>query len=359
MTLESLLAGSILISVVFYAVLGGADYGGGVWDLLASGKRAQIQRKIIAEAMGPVWEANHVWLILVIVVLFTAFPAAFARLSIVFHIPLSIALMGIVLRGCAFTFRHYHSDGGHSEGGPSETGRDGSGSADDHREKHAASDELEWRWGRVFAIASLLTPLLLGTVLGGIYAGRARADAGFMHAWLAPFPVTVGIFTLCLFAYLAATYLTVESASAPGVQADFRWKALWSGAATILAGGTVLLVGREANIRGAHGMSAWVWPLRAVTLMLAVAALLATKRRFFRTAQTLVILQVALIIAGWGARQYPYLIPPDITIPSAAAPQATLWALTAALTGGALVLFPSFYYLFYIFKGSMLSSTKH
>ena len=337
MSLEFLLGGAILASLLFYAMLGGADYGGGVWDLLASGKNAGTQRKIIAEAMGPVWEANHVWLILVVVVMFTAFPKAFARLSIIFHIPLSIALVGIVLRGCAFTFRHYHDDGDR-EGG------------DEH-----PADEAEWRWGRVFAIASLVTPVVLGTVVGGIYAGRAQLAAGFVHGWLAPFPVAVGIFTLCLFAYLAATYLTVESAADRGVQEVFRAKALWCGALTIVAGGALVLISRGARV-DAPGI--WIWALRMVTLAVAVAALMATRRRSYRLAQALAILQVALIVAGWGAGQYPFLIPPDITIYSTAAPRATLAALTVALAGGALILFPSFYYLFYVFKGHVLGAMK-
>jgi cytochrome bd ubiquinol oxidase subunit II len=335
MSLEFLLGGTILIALLFYAVLGGADYGGGVWDLLATGKSAKAQRKIIAEAMGPVWEANHVWLILVVVALFTAFPAAFARLSIVFHIPLSIALVGIVLRGCAFTFRHYHGHG------------------DSH-----AGDELEWRWGRVFAVASLITPLVLGAVVGGIYAGRATSDVGFVNGWSGGFPASVGIFALCLFGYLAATYLTIESAGHPEAQEAFRSRAWWSGAATIAAGGAALLIGQTAGILNAR-MSSWVWAVRALALVVAVAGLFAVKKRHFRASRALAVLQVALIFAGWGAAQYPFLIPPDITIYTAAAPVATLRALTVALAGGALVLFPSFYYLFYVFKRGLPSQPPH
>jgi cytochrome d ubiquinol oxidase subunit II len=335
MSLPFLLAISILVSLTFYTVLGGADYGGGVWDLLASGKNAEAQRKIIVEAMGPVWEANHVWLILVVVVLFTAFPPAFARLSIAFHIPLSVALVGIVLRGCAFTFRHYHGHG------------------DNH-----VPDEWEWRWGRLFAIASLITPVVLGTVVGGIYAGRARAGAGFLYGWFGLFPAAVGVFTLSLFAYLAATYLTIESVDQPELQEHFRTKALWSGAVTMLTGWCVLISGRETTVVTTHTIDPWIWVVQAVTFTLALLALLATLRRFFRVALVFVISQVALIVTGWGLRQYPYLIPPEVTIYSAAAPHATLRALIIALAAGAMVLFPSFYLLFHVFKGSVLRSPK-
>lgn len=334
MSLEFLLGGTILTALLFYAVLGGADYGGGVWDLLASGNSAKAQRKIISEAMGPVWEANHVWLILVVVALFTAFPAAFARLSMVFHIPLTVALFGIVLRGCAFTFRHYH---GHGDG-------------------HTA-DEMEWRWGRVFAVASLITPLVLGVVVGGIYSGRATSEAGFVSGWFGAFPVAVGIFALCLFAYVAATYLTIESDGHPEAQEAFRRRALWSGAATMIAGGVVLLAGQTAGISNGR-TSIWTWVVRGVTLVVALTGLLQVKKRHFQVSRALAVLEVALIFAGWGAAQFPYLIPPDISIYSAAAPLGTLRALTLALAAGAVVLFPSFYYLFYVFKREPVGQPK-
>src|SRR5437899_6266030 len=155
MTLADLVAGVIFLALNAYAVLGGADFGGGVWDLLALGPRRERQRELIAEAIGPVWEANHVWLILAIVLLFTCFPPAFARLGTLLHIPLSLVLIGIVLRGSAFTFWRY------------------------------GADEAQHYWGVVFAIASLITPLLLGAPPGAICLAplgdggeaRGRGDA--------------------------------------------------------------------------------------------------------------------------------------------------------------------------------------
>src|SRR3989441_6006510 len=170
MSLAELVAGIIVVALNAYAVLGGADFGGGVWALLASGPRRERQRHLIAEAIGPVWEANHVWLILAIVLLFTCFPPAFARLGTLLHIPLSLVLIGIVLRGSAFTFWRY--------GGP--------------------GDETQRYWGVVFAIASLITPLLLGTTVGAIASG-ALGDEGrgqgagfyriYVAPWLTPFKI--------------------------------------------------------------------------------------------------------------------------------------------------------------------------
>src|SRR2546423_11440579 len=135
--LADILAGIIFVTHSAYSVLGGSDFGGGGWDLLALGPRRERQRELIAEAIGPVWEANHVWLILAIVLLFTCFPPAFARLGTLLHIPLSLVLIGIVLRGSAFTFWRY------------------------------GADEEQRPWGVVLAIASLITPFLLGTTAGG------------------------------------------------------------------------------------------------------------------------------------------------------------------------------------------------
>src|SRR5262245_4343417 len=143
-SLEVLLAGGIVVALNLYMLMGGADYGGGVWDLLASGPRASRQRDLIAKAIGPVWEANHVWLILAITMMFTAFPSAFSTISTYLHLPLLLMLIGVVFRGSAFAFRSY----------------------DPHKERSGAA------WGLVFSISSLLTPILLGITLGSIASGR-------------------------------------------------------------------------------------------------------------------------------------------------------------------------------------------
>ncbi|HEX5818753.1 MAG TPA: cytochrome d ubiquinol oxidase subunit II, partial [Gemmatimonadales bacterium] len=147
MTLALVLAGAVMVALTAYVLMGGADFGGGVWDLFASGRRKQQQRALIAEAIGPIWEANHVWLILVVVLLFVCFPAVFARISVALHIPLTLMLIGIVLRGSAFTFRTYDSQ----------------------------RDDVQQRWGAIFAIASLITPLILGVSAGAVATGNLPA----------------------------------------------------------------------------------------------------------------------------------------------------------------------------------------
>ena len=209
-----LMLGGVLVAVfILYALFGGADFGGGVWDLLASGPRAAEQRALIARAIGPVWEVNHVWLIIGLVVLFSGFPRAFAALMVGLHVPLTLLLLGIVFRGTAFTFRAYDARG----------------------------DRVQRRWGLVFSGASVLSPALLGLCVGAV----AMED---LAAWTSPFALAVGALALCLFAFLAAVYLTAET-SAPALQEDFRRRALGAGGAVFLAALAVLGLARDGAPR--------------------------------------------------------------------------------------------------------------
>ncbi len=312
-----------------YVLLGGADFGGGVWDLFATGPRRARQREVIAHAIGPIWEANHVWLILAIVLAFTCFSPAFARVMTVLHIPVSLMLVGIVLRGSAFTFRTYD---------------------DEH-------DAAQRRWGRIFSIASVVTPLLLGVCIGAVATGRVVAPTAggfaerFVEPWLSPFPIGVGVLTVTLFGFLAAVYLTLESHDRELVE-DFRRKALGAGVAVFLASGLVLVLSLSGAPLMSSGLmvSRWALPLHLATAAAAVAVFAALWYRYFRAARVAAALQVSFIFWGWVASQYPYLVPPDITVSSAAAPAVTLRLTLGALAAGALVLVPSMLYLFRVFK---------
>jgi cytochrome d ubiquinol oxidase subunit II len=328
--LELSTALGVFAALVVYALSGGADYGGGVWDLLAHGPRAARQRQQIAHSLGPIWEANHVWLILAMVVLLTGFPQAFARITTVLHVPLLLVLLGIVARGAAFSFRSY----GRPDGQP------------------------EAVWGRLFAVASLLTPLLLGVVLGAVASGRlppatATTAADYLTPWLGLFPFAVGLFTLALFAFLAAVYLAHDAAAAGEgeLSADFRRRALAAGVLLApLAAGTLAIAGRRVpHLLHDLTRTPWSWALHAATAAAAVTALAALLARRHRLARAAAALQVALILAGWAFAQYPFLVPPDLTIAGAAAPPATLRLLLGALAAGALLLLPAFFYLYRVF----------
>jgi cytochrome bd ubiquinol oxidase subunit II len=332
MTLADALAAMLVVALNAYVLSGGADFGGGVWDLLASGPRHRAQRDLVAQAIGPVWEANHVWLILAVVLLFTGFPPAFARLSVALNLPLTGVLVGIVLRGSAFAFRGYGGD----------------------------RDAVQRRWGRVFAVASLVTPILLGTAVGAVASGalgeggRGKGEgffATYVATWLAPFPLAVGLFTLCCFAFLAAVYLTLEAPEG-ALREDFRRRALAAGVAVGVAAGAALVIARP----GVLG-SDWALPFHLGTGMVAVGALGALWTRRYRLARAAAAAQVSLILWGWVGSQYPYLVPPDLAIADAAAPAATLRLVLIALALGAAVLVPSLVYLFRIFKRSDQPST--
>jgi cytochrome d ubiquinol oxidase subunit II len=331
------LAGIIVVALNVYVLLAGADFGGGVWDLLARGERRRHQRELIASAIGPIWEANHVWLIIVVVLLFTCFPPAFAELAIALHIPLSLMLIGIVMRGSAFVFRSYGLE-------------------------HDASQE---RWGRVFAIASTVTPVLLGVCLGAIASGALPTSwsgdfvATFIAPWLTPFAVGVGLMTLSLFAFLAAVYLTLEAPD-EHLRNDFRRRALFAAAAVfVTAFGTLLLALRAAPTM-ARGLIGFGWPmvLHVGTAVAAVTAIAALWTRRYVLARVAAAAQVTFILWGWAIAQYPYLIPPSMTIAGAAAPSKTLVLALAALALGSIVLFPSLAYLLRIFKSELTGNVR-
>jgi len=327
--LELSAAIGIVLSLISYALMGGADFGGGIWDLLAAGPRAVHQRRAIAEAIGPIWEANHVWLILAVVLLFTGFPSAFAAMMTALNIPMTAMLIGIVLRGSAFMFRKYDS----------------------------RADAVQHRWSTVFGAASVFTPFVQGAMLGALATGQIRVVngqvvTGFFAGWLTPFALSCGVFALGLFAFLAATYLTQDTKAEPDIQSDFRVRALWSGVLLAPMASVVLLTAEHGAPELFHGVTRWWAPLLlGWTSLFAVAALVALWLRRFAGARIAAIGQVTLILVGWSLAQYPYLVTPDVTVDNAHAPEVTLRLLVLALGAGAIVLLPSLAFLFHMFKG--------
>jgi cytochrome bd ubiquinol oxidase subunit II len=320
-----LLAVALVVSLTFYALLGGADYGGGMWDLLASGRTAGRQRATIAHAIGPVWEANHVWLIVAIVILFTGFPRAFAAVSTFLHVPLLLVLVGIVLRGSAFVFRAY-------------------GPEDPRHERF---------WGRMFAVASTATPIFLGVIVGAITEGKlpaapqGRFATVFIWPWLTPFSLAVGLFALTLFGYLAAVYLTLE-ADEEAERAAFRTRALLSGL-TVGALALAVLALAGPDVRRGLIASPWAVPLHCATGMSAVAALALLWFKQYSGARLAAAAQTSLILWGWALAQYPYAVRPHVTLAAAAAPENVQIVLLQVLGVGAVVLLPALLYLFGIF----------
>jgi cytochrome bd ubiquinol oxidase subunit II len=338
MPLELLMAALGIVALVTYAVLGGADFGGGIWDLFATGLRRHAQRDAIARAMGPVWEANHVWLIFVIVIIFSAFPAAYAALSIALFVPFHLVLLGIILRGAAFVFRAYSPESARTTGsGPA--GR---------------------RWGVMFGVASVMTPVLLGMCLGAISSGGIRVENGTVlfngqvPAWLQPVSLLIGLLALALCAYLAAVFLANETTG--DLREDFRTRALLAGTAVVgLSAIALPLVRAEAR----HLWDGLVGgPATPILVPGIVAALLSgwwLRQRRYRLARVSSVVQIACLLAGWAIAQSPYIIYPGMTLSQAAAPDSTLLFILWTTPVGMALLVPSLWYLFRVFKGEHLA----
>jgi cytochrome d ubiquinol oxidase subunit II len=322
-----LVAGILWIALTAYAVLAGADFGGGVWDLFAAGPRAHEQRASVAEAMGPVWEANHVWLIFMITGLFTAFPVTFAVLGLALYVPFTIAMVGIVLRGASFAFRAHGA---------------------------AAVGPLS-RWGVVFGVASIVTPIFLGTAVAAVASGAIRAPhgqvaSGFLEGWTTPLAVVIGLFALSMCAYLAATYLMVENEHRPALLSDFRRRAIVAAIASGVFALLAVAISFFEAPRLLQSLTGRGWPLFVLALLNGPLALWAVWRSRPHIARVAVIGQVVFVLWAWAVGQWPYLVPPDLTIAATASPPATLTGMLTVIIIGGLLLLPSLWLLFRVFK---------
>ncbi len=319
-------AGFLFMGLALYAITGGADFGGGVWDLFARGPRAAAQRRLIDAAIAPIWEANHIWLIFVVVLLFTAFPPVFAAAAIGLHLPLVLMLLGITLRGAAFVFRHYGD-------GPAAR-----------------------RWGNVFALASTITPVLLGMVLGAATRG-VHSTGGDLYTgiadWTAPFTLAVGALTLALFAHLAAVFLAAESTETV-LAHDFRRRALLSGVMALLLGGVCILTADAPLARFSDRLihSWWSLPLAGATATATGLTVWLLQTARWRWARWAAIAQVVGVLLGWAAAQYPVLLAPGYTVSNAASPLITLQWIAPMVVAGSALLFPSLFWLLRTFKAN-------
>jgi cytochrome d ubiquinol oxidase subunit II len=314
----------ILAGLCAYAVLAGADFGAGLWMLMPAPGR--VGRKQIADfarhAMGPVWEANHVWLIFVLVICWTAYPRAFGSITSTLPVPLFVAALGIILRGTAYAVR------GQGEG-----------------------TRLEQPVERVFALSSILTPFALGTVVGAIAAGRVpvgNARGNEITSWLSPMPIVIGLLTVATCAYLAAVYLAADARRLgdAALEREFRARALGVG---VLAGGLAVagLLVTRADARPLWDGLTSGGGLAMVCLSgvagIATLALVWTSR--FAAARLSAALAVITIVVGFALAMQPRFLP-GLTIHQAAAGHATLVAVVIAAGAGAVVLIPSLVLLF-------------
>jgi cytochrome d ubiquinol oxidase subunit II len=327
MTLAEVVLSVMFVGLIAYGLFGGADFGAGIWDLLAGGtRRGARQRDLIEHSIAPVWEANHVWLIFVLVVLWTAFSGAFAAVVSTLYIPLTLAAFGMIARGAAFAFR-----------------------------KSVTTLGMRRFLGAGFALSSLVTPYFLGAVVGGVASGRVPpgiAAGDVVTSWVNPTSALGGVLAVLVCAYLAAVFLCGD-ARREGVDdlaEQFRARALVTAVLTGLTGVAGLFVLRADAPLLFDGLTGRAAPAVALSVGAGLAALGLLVTRRYAPARLASALAVAAILAGWAFAQYPYVLVPEVTIEEAATGRATLVAMLVALVGGAVLLVPALIYLYVLFQ---------
>ncbi len=312
----------VWLGVVLYAVFGGADYGAGVWDLLAgTGRESALRRRRIERSIGPVWEANHVWLIFVLVFLWTGFPAAFVAIVTTLFIPLLLVGVGIVYRGASFAFRK------------------------------SSTTFVEARWfGALFAGSSLVTPFFLGAVAGGVASGRVPADGtgALVSSWINPTSILGGLLAVGTCVWSAAVLLAADS-DRVGDAALARW----FGRGALVAGGVVgatslggIVVLRHDAPRLAAHLQGRAAPLVVASALAGLGAMIAVARGRYRMARLPAVVAVVAVVVGWGVGQYPYVLEDRLTLDRGAGSPSTLLGLIVAFLLAAVTVVPSLIWLY-------------
>jgi cytochrome d ubiquinol oxidase subunit II len=319
------------VGVLLYALLGGADFGSGFWDLTGGGAgRGERPRALIDRSIGPVWEANHVWLIFCIVVLWTAFPPAYSAIFSTLVIPLTLAALGIVLRGAGFAFR-----------------------------KVSIRIGVRRVYGATFALGSVLTPFFLGAVLGGVASGRVPPgnQAGDLWtSWLNPSGVAVGALAVAVCAYLAAVYLIADARRLGDADLEryFTHRALGAGVVAGALAVVGILVLRSDATRTYDRLTNVALPVVLVSAACGIAVLVLLALGRPRGTRILAAATVAAVIGAWGIAQWPYMLPESLTVDAAAGDSTTLeWILVVFVVAIVLVI-PSIFLLFLLDQRSRL-----
>jgi cytochrome bd ubiquinol oxidase subunit II len=324
-------AAILWVGATFYALFGGADFGGGFWDLVAGGpERGQRPRDVIQRSLTPVWEANHVWLIFVLVVLWTAFPPAFSAIFTTLYVPIALAALGIVLRGAGFAFR-----------------------------KSLVGLWERRAMGATFAISSLLTPFFMGAAVGAIAAGNVPAEGNGdpFSSWIQPLPLLIGALFVASGAYLAAVFLIGDARRGDReMERYFERRALW---AALVAGAFAV-----AGLFALHGEAPHVFdrltseglPLVVLSLLCGIALLALLLRGGRRPLRPLAAGAVIAVVWGWGVAQFPYLLPTSLRIDQAAAPDPTMTTVFVVFAVAAVLVLPSLGLLYTLAQRDLLES---
>jgi cytochrome d ubiquinol oxidase subunit II len=325
----------LFFGVVLYAMLGGTDFGVGFWDLTAGGaERGRRPRELMDHTLGPVWEADHVWLIYCLVVLWTAFPVAFAAIMSTLYVPIGLAALGIVLRGAGFAFR-----------------------------EAVVRTSQQRVAGALFAVSSVVTPFFLGAVVGGIASGRVPVGGSgpAVTSWLNPTSVLGGVLAVLVCAYLAAVTLAAAARrrGEPDLERYFRLRALGAAVVAGVASAVGVLVLRADAPRLFDRLLGPGLPLLVVSVVAGVAALaLLWREAPPRTARALAVVAVVAVVLGWGVAQYPYLLGTHLSLAAGAAPHPTLVSVTVVFVAAALLVVPSLILLYTLARRGALEVSR-
>mgnify|MGYP001222641398 CR=1 FL=1 len=334
MTAADVVGGILLAGITLYAALGGADFGGGLWDLLAGGtRRGRAPRALIDTSITPVWEANHVWLIFILVVFWTGFPRAFSAVMTTAALPLWLALGGIVLRGAGFAFR-----------------------------KELSRLHAQRATGAVFALSSLMTPFFMGTVIGTIATGAVPVSGKVdLDAWTSPTSLLIGALFVAACGYLAAVYLVGEADRRDDrLMLDYfidraRIAAVVAGALSLVT----LIVLRGSNQALFDRLIGRALPLVILAGVCGLAVVVLLTARRLRGTRAIAALGVAAVVWGWGVAQYPVLLPgTPVTLTNAGAPQVTFVSLIVVFIAALVLVVPSFGLLFVLQSRHLLEAEE-
>ena len=322
MTAADAILGLTWAGLTAYAVLGGADFGAGFWDLFSRGEHGDRTQALIEDTIGPVWEANHVWLIFALVVVWTAFPPVFAAVASTLYIPLTVVAIGVILRGSGFAFR-----------------------------KSLEASRLRSGFGLLFGLSSLITPFFLGAIAGAVATGRVppgNAAGDAIGSWLNPTSMLGGVLAVGCCAYLAAVYLTADARrrNDPSLAELFRRRSLAMGVAVgALAVGGIAVLASDAPALY-EGLVSRALPVVGLSAVAGVGSLGLLLYRRFRAARGAAAVAVGSILWSWAVAQYPYLLVGSLTIEQGSAPTTTLDALLVSLVVGAVLVIPGMILLF-------------
>lgn len=332
MDLADVVALIMFVGVIAYAVFAGADFGSGIWDLGAGdAEQGGPTRRLVDHAIGPVWEANHVWLIFVLVFLWTGFPTAFGSIMSTLYVPFCLVALGIVFRGCGFAFRKFSDD--------------------------LASARI---FGTAFAASSLITPFFLGMVTGAIASGRVPAEGvgDRWTSWTGPTSLVGGILAVLTCAFLSAVFLAADADRLGHAELTERFRA--RAMVMALVTGVAALAGVAPLRIDAPTLSDRLLG-RGIVFMLGsavagLAALWLLNRREFQRARIAAVAAVVAVVAGWGVAQYPWVLVDEMTIAESAGASATLWGLLIAFGIAAVLVLPPLAYLFWLTDKSVLGT---